>query len=273
MTVSGTIDIKRQGVYAWSGTKYLIDVSNPTTSSHQITDSVREVKCHAYKNGECRTGSTAGDFFVSLSSLDILSSSVCWLSQMNVKSPCAFAGPTEIGQARMIWIASPDDSGLKQIYLGRLLVGPEQSQVYSALLPTPDGRYGIFTGIDMSGYHTGLIMTKLPDVSHLDSINRTSYSPIFATGSSAGAVYVEFGYEEYGSDGVTKFYCTSRKENCRVGSGTINEAVPFQFASTDTPVTTTGSPFIIAAPGISGMMMVYRVVIDGVAQPTQYALL
>jgi hypothetical protein len=110
-------------------------------------------------------------------------------------------------------------------------------------------------------------MAKLPPFPN-DSTSRSTYVPEIVNGV-ANNVYVEFGYDEYGSDGVTKFYCTTRAENCRVGSSTINEAVPFQYASEQL---TNANGFTVVIPALPGRLLYYRSVINGVPQPTEVRL-
>jgi hypothetical protein len=167
-------------------------------------------------------------------------------------------------QATQLYIAGQDDSAVRQRWLGSLLMGPEQQYVYSKVLPTPDASYLLFAGFLTSGYHTSLMMAKLPPFPN-DSISRSTFVPVEVDGVGNN-VYVEFGYDEYGSDGVTKFYCTTRAENCRVAGATINETTPFSFASESL---TNANGFTIKIPALSGRVLYYHVVIGGVAGQTQ----
>jgi hypothetical protein len=80
---------------------------------------------------------------------------------------------------------------------------------------------------------------------------------------------VEFGYDEYGSDGVNKFYCTTRAENCRVAGASVVEATPFSFAS---EALTNANGYSITVPALPGMLLYYRSVVNGVTGPTQVSL-
>jgi hypothetical protein len=94
---------------------------------------------------------------------------------------------------------------------------------------------------------------------------RSTFVPVIVN-RIANNAYVEFGYDEYGSDGVTKFYCTTRAENCRVAGSTINETTPFSFASE--PLTNANG-FTITIPALPGHVLYYHLVIGGEAKETQ----
>jgi hypothetical protein len=261
MNYTGAPDIKHQALNVWVGKRYLIDISSAATGD-VITDATPWTYCYAYNAGECRAGSSVGDLYISVPVID--SKPNCWQSQINLNVPCAFAGPTQAMQATQVYIAGHDAGGVRQRWLSSLLMGPEQQYVYSKVLPTPDASYLMFAGFLTSGYHTGMMMAKLPPFPD-DSIARSTYVPVRVNRVASNA-YVEFGYDEFGSDGVTKFYCTTRAENCRVAGPTINEATPFSFASE--PLTR-ASGFTITIPALSGHVLYYHLVIGGEARETQ----
>jgi hypothetical protein len=264
MTFTGAADIKHQALNVWAGKRYLIDISS-AAKGNAITDTTPWTFCYAYNAGECRIGSSVGQLYISVPVID--SKSNCWQSQVNLNVPCAFAGPTQAMQATQVYIAGQDPLAIRQRWLGSLLMGPEQQYVYSKVLPTPDASYLLFAGFLTSGYHTGLMMAKLPPFPN-DSTSRSTFVPEIVSGV-ANNVYVEFGYDEFGSDGVTKFYCTTRAENCRVAGSTISEAIPFSFASE--PLTNANG-FTITIPALSGRLLYYRKVINSVPQPTEVRL-
>lgn len=145
-----------------------------------------------------------------------------------------------------------------QRLLSSLLMGPEQQYVYSKVLPTPDASYLLFGGFLTNGYHTSLMMAKLPSFPN-DSVARSTYVPVLVSGPG-NSVYAEFGYEEFGTR--SSFYCTTRQEACRVAGTVINEANPFSFASE--ALTPAGSGTRIAIPALPGHLLYYRLVSDGV---------
>jgi hypothetical protein len=263
ISFTGSADIKRQALNVWAGEKYLIEKSSATLGN-TLTDSDTWKFCYPYKNGECRVGSTAGAGYIYavIPRLDL--KPYCWASQINLRVPCAMAGPTQGMQVTQVKVSGPDPAAVAQRWLGTMLMGPGQQYVYSKVLPTPDAAYLIFGGFLTSGYHTALMMAKLPPMP-VDSIARSTFVPVMVTGAG-NSVYIEFGYDEYGSDGVTKFYCTTRAENCRVAGSAINETTPFSYAS---EALTNANGYSIAVPALPGHVLYYRVVIGGVAGATQ----
>jgi hypothetical protein len=167
-------------------------------------------------------------------------------------------------RSTQIRISAPDPAGTGQRVLSSLLMGPGQQYVYSSVLPTPDASYLLFSGFLVGGYHTSLMMAQLPPMPN-DSVAGFTYVPVKVSGQSGSAVYVEFGYEEYG--GTTNFYCTPRQEACRVAASLINESAPFWFASELFPPAT-GS-YQISIPALPGHILYYHVVDGGVAGPLQ----
>jgi hypothetical protein len=262
--MTGTVDVKHGGVSAWAGEYQLRNVST-SVLGNQITDATTWSYCIVFHAGECRVSSTVGQVYISMPRGEIFNgeSIVCWASQMNRRIPCMFSGPQQGGQALQVRVSSPDSPGRWMRTLGHLLMNNSAQYVFGRVLPTPDGKYLLFPGYETNGYHTGLMMAKLPPFPN-DSRARNTYVPVTVAGTCAATCYAEFGYLEYG-DGVTHFNCTQRDDNCRTATASINENVPFLFAS-ETPATVTG-PYKIVIPGISQRLMVYRIVDGGYAGP------
>jgi hypothetical protein len=167
-------------------------------------------------------------------------------------------------RAMQVRISSPDPSGAAQRALSSLLMGPEQQYVYSSTLASPDGSSILFSGFMEGGYHTALMMAQIPPMPK-DSVAGSTYVPVKVSGQSGGAVYVEFGYEEYGAP--TDFHCTPRQEACRAAAPLVNESTPFWFSSEMFPPST-GS-YSIAIPALPGRILYFHVVDSGTAGPLQ----
>jgi hypothetical protein len=260
LTLIGNGDVKHAPIYVWAGEKVLMEKSSPATGN-VLTDADAWNFCYAYRAGECRAGSSAGDLYAVIPGADHRAN--CWASQVNLRVPCAMAGPVQAMQGMQVGIGGPDPSGNTQRALGTMLMGPGQQYVYSKLLPTPDASYLLFAGFLTSGYHTSLMMAKLPSFPS-DGVVRSTFVPVNVSVSSSNS-YVEFGYEEFGSN--TDFFCTSRREACRVSAATINEANPFSFASE----TLAAAGSTIAIPAIPGRILYYRVVTNGSPGPLMAA--
>lgn len=265
VNINGTPDIKHQNLNVWVGRRWLIDGSSATTGN-TITDATPWAYCYTYNAGECRVGSAQGKLYVSVPTLDTLSGATyakCWASQMNLNFPCPLAGPTHLGQARYIYIGSPDAGSQRQVYLGWLGMGPEQQQVYSSFLPTPDGLYGLFSGFLLNGYHTGISMAKLP-TPIVDTVSRATYIPQIVSRNAGTNVKIRFWYDEMGG------FCRSRAEACYATANTINEATPFYFAGES--FSTQSGAWTIHIPADPGKLLYYRIVDGGIEGPTQSIL-
>jgi hypothetical protein len=260
LTYSGTADAKHGVINVWAGEKYLIEQSSPTMGN-TLTDANPWHFCYAYQAGECRAGSSAGNLYAAIPGATLQPS--CWASQINSHIPCAMAGPDQAMRSTQVRISAPDPAGAGQRTLSSLLMGPGQQYVYSSVEATPDGSYLLFAGFLTSGYHTSMMMAQVPPMPD-DSIAAT-YVPVIVSGQSGSAVYVEFGYEEYGAN--TDFHCTPRQESCRVASSSINESMPFWFAHELFPPAT--GTYQISIPALPGRILYYHVVDGGVAGPLQ----
>ena len=259
LSFTGTMDAKRGIMNVWAGDKVLIEKSAPATGN-SLTDADQWRFCYAYRAGECRDGSRAADLYAVMPGADIKAN--CWASQLNLRVPCAMAGPVQAMRAMQIRIDSPDPAATGQRILSSLLMGPNQQYVYSKVLPTPDASYLLFTGFLVNGYHTGLMAAKLPPFID-NSLSTSTYVPVTVSGNSRNSVYIEFGYEEFGAPG--DFHCTPRNESCRVGARLVNESFPFWFAH-EAFTTATGS-YRISVPALPGRILYYRVVDGAVAGP------
>jgi hypothetical protein len=263
LSYTGTADAKRGVMNVWAGEKVLIEKSSPVFGN-TLTDSDPWRFCYVYKGGECRSGSSVGDLYAVIPGGDLRSA--CWASQVNLRVPCAMAGPVQAMRATQIRIDAPDDQASGQRILSSLLMGPGQQYVYSEVLPTPDGSYLLFGGYLTGGYHTGLMAAKIPSFPP-DLVRQSTYVPVYVTGNGASS-YVEFGYEEFGQR--TDFFCTPRQEACRVSAGTIDESNPFSFAQE--PLKQASGSFAIAIPAIPGRIVYYRVVDGDTPGPLQAAV-
>lgn len=260
ITVTGTPDPKHQSPIVWAGENVLSDISSPVIGN-TITDATAFTYCYALNAGECRLSSSSGDFFISVPNYEIGDGGTiqCWASQLAVRIPCLFAGPPEGANAIQLRVSGADKGAWFYRNLGSLTTVPGAQYVYSRVLPTPDASYLLFPGYLTKGYHTGMMMAKLPPFPN-DSFARNTFVPVTVTGHCITTCYAEFGYQEFGSDLGSKFYCTSRQENCRVAGSTINEATPFYYAyETFTKVS---GFYSIQIPALPGHLLLYRI-IDG----------
>jgi hypothetical protein len=263
MSYSGVPDAKRGVLNVWAAENVLAEKSS-AAEGDTISDADAWHFCYAYRDNECRSGSHAGEMFAVVPKAD--PKEVCWASQLNQRVPCAMAGPVQASQAVQLRIDEPDPDARHQRFLGSLLMSPGQQYVYSKVLPSPDASYLLFAGFLLNGYHTGLLAMKLPSWKDTD-VSGSAYQPIVVKGSGS-SVYVEFGYEENGSR--TDFFCTARREACRVTAEEITESNPFLFAHE--PLTPVSGSYKITIPVLPGHVVYYRVVENGEPGPLQVAV-
>jgi len=82
-----------------------------------------------------------------------------------------------------------------------------------------------------------LVPKACPPLAAQDTVNRSTFvrSPILITpplGQHIASATIEFGYSEQGD--ASQHYCTSRRETCVAVSATVNDALPFYYAQTET---------------------------------------
>jgi hypothetical protein len=99
---------------------------------------------------------------------------------------------------------------------------------------TPTGQIGFSQVRWLDGVRGENILTVLPPFPTSDSISRNTFVPVHmdAPPTRDSSIVVEFGYAENGS--ADSFFCTSRQETCVATSSTVNQALPFYYAQSET---------------------------------------
>lgn len=181
--------------------------------------------CRANVAHECVQNSTAGDEFVNVPGAPALecgkNGSVC------LNNFAAYANDViEIGY----------DGSHSRVLTGGL-TGLRDSNDYPNAKGTGRGEYVIFPYHEVKySAPARLLMAKRPATCDSDGVNRTTFVrhsvPITApAGKGVATAAVEFGYEEFA--GPNDHFCTSRREACVATSSTVNDAVPFHYAVTE----------------------------------------
>jgi len=231
---------KQLATIASSGGASLLDISGPgSLISDQAADSYKY--CIANAAGECRAGSAPGDIFI---------------NAPNVKFVYCTGGdgPDPANLDLCLGNAGTWVQGMTQVYLGttsadsvvhsRLvthgLAGIKSMFQYSTAKSLPDASWALFnvgvvTGVPVPDLNVW--MAKLPPLAAQDTVNRSTFvrSPILITpplGQHIASATIEFGYSEQGD--ASQHYCTSRRETCVAVSATVNDALPFYYAQTET---------------------------------------
>lgn len=266
---SSVLHRKQLMTTATAGEHILFDVSGPGCTINDSTPWVYGVVLNA---GECVSGSTVGQVYVSAPQRTMF---ICYNGQSLIsifvpggnvaEDICVFDSSNNINPFMQLSF-TPDSVGWKY---GRVLsfIGggpPHMIAFFSNLQTFADSSWVITNERWGSTYGSIIAATQIPPSLQTDSINRESFVPVripIQSVSGANQAEVDFGYAEYGSDGVSKFYATSRQENTIANSSTISEATPFYWASeSPTPLSCLGGgSCVITIPGLPNHVLYYRV--------------
>lgn len=227
LPIIGAVHYKKLPLLVFAGYHLLQEFSSASMGD-VLTDAQPWRFCYAYRIGECRSGSQAGDLFAVIPGAMLFDR--CWTSQTSLNVPCAFSNHAHANWVVQFDISRADavGAGFRRISMG--LSGPSRQYVYANARATPDGKWAILPGFWLDGAKQELLAAKLPPFTATDNRNRASFVDyeIQLTPPPVGsAVTVSFGYREFGEAG--DFYCTARQEQCIAGSP--SSTTPFRFAS------------------------------------------
>jgi len=214
--VGRTVYPKLFDTMAFCGGTPAKDISSAATGN-QITDSTPYSYCYANAAGECRTGSSVGDFYISCPGLS--SPSTCGSGANTI---CVSSVPfdgfqiMQYGFGKNMYARNPsrltDNGMLYSRALGSLLETKNTDtnlagdRSYWSAKATADGKWA-FTEMD-AGVRSDAYMIKIPPQPPLDTLNRSTFVPLpvrLAGGWSTAEI--AFGYD-------SSFRCTSRNEAC-----------------------------------------------------------
>ena len=227
-----------------------------------ITDSTLYQFCVVYHANECRTGSTAGQAYLSapfVGGAYTFALGQCVTDNVGFNFPCPImlaANAAEIIQARGD-VADPQAINWRRAGMG--FMGPGRQYQFSSMIPEPTGKWGI-TGVNWgSGIRNDLMIAQLPGLPAGQKMTTpgNDYEPITVTlgGSTLyDQASIRFGYAENGATG--SYYCMSRQEACRAGTN----IQPFAYDVSDAPTwNTCTSGCTITIPAIPGRVVYYIV--------------
>jgi hypothetical protein len=249
--IIGTVNYKRLPIIAWSSHYLLRDISGPGSL---ISDATPWTYCYAYRAGECRPGSTAGQLFVSAPNITG-SSTACagfdhWADVGGI--PCAVSGGHAVS-----WTFQKLLDGYggitRRLSLG--LTGHNRQVQFYRADASPEGKWVRLPGYWLDGVRSDFLLAKTPSVEPVDSIRRDRFQSItvkIPPVSGATQAVVDFGYEEFGAK--TDFYCTTRKERC-----TVPGLSPFSFASEAISPAACSTGCTITIPALPQKVLYYRV--------------
>lgn len=252
---TGLTSIKTQAWHVWAGQYVFGDMSSPATGN-QITDATAWKFCYSLNAGECRSGSSAGDFYMSVpGGLDV-DITQCNSSQISIRAACVFAGGPVSGQIVQTGISSSDVGALRQRSLGWAFTRPGAQYVYSHAWMFGDGKSVLATAHHLNGALTASVMI---DPGSIDEGLTSGIGYVPVTVRAPSNIVVEFGY-------TPTFRCTSRDESCFVQVEGV-QATPFKFAAESGAQTASSSTVTI--PALPGRVLYWRVVTGGTPGPTQ----
>jgi hypothetical protein len=244
---------------AYVGRSPLVDVSGP--SSNIPTDATGSYEfCVALAANECRSGSAANDVYVNA---PYVSYGYCYYAGNAIQSDDINAiciGPLGVGTGNLTQFGMLQDSiGGSTRRLGPAFSRWNQQGEFWNMSITPTGQLGFSQVRWLDGVRDENILTVLPPFPTGDSISRNTFVPVHMdTRPTRGSnVVVEFGYAENGS--ADSFFCTSRQETCVAASSTVNQALPFYYAQSETyRGVRCGSGCTVEIPALSQRVLYYR---------------
>jgi hypothetical protein len=260
---------------AVAGPHVLKDVSS-SAAGNQITDATDFSYCVALAANECRTGSAAGDVYVSASGRTFFG---CYAgsSIIDVFAPggnvqediCVFPSSVNANAVQQFSM-NPDPVGWLYGRVLTYLAGKNKmDDAFANVRVLPDSSWVIGNERWGTPFRNEVVAVKMPPIPPFlrdlpEVINRSNYIPLevqIAGVPGSDGVLVDFGYGEYGSDGLVKFYCMSRQENCVANQASVNAATPFLWASeTVTPMAcANGGACKVTIPAVSGRALYYRI--------------
>ncbi len=217
-------NIKYAPLHGMAGRFLLQEKSSATTASHTLTDADTHKFCYAYKDGECRTDSSAGEIFVSVPKA--FTSTNIPMGQSYKSAPVVYSGYSVAGMAIRRGMAQEVNGDGIQILSG-LLSTTQGHYHYTQLISDPLGKWAISNASSWrQGEHVHALMMKLPGYER-DSVNRSTYQPIpikVPVNGSATHARIRFGVNQ-------DYHCMPRAEACV----TDTVVAPYAFIDSDAP--------------------------------------
>jgi hypothetical protein len=209
-------------------------------------------------SGECVSGSSAGQEFVSAPSVD--TSGSCAMSPTETH-PCIVTSSPVYQKAIQFDISKDDPFGLRWRAITTGGTKPGSTLNYWNAQSDPEGNF-VFVESDYpnNGQISTLLGAKLPPFPNEDSMNRTMFIPVAdkMPGVSGSTVRVRFGYAEYGTD--TKglpLFCSDRKEDCTTSTSATHPSDPYSWLGEAQTWKACSSDCVVNIPGISGRVLYY----------------
>jgi hypothetical protein len=217
-------DYKHSPPIGYSGYHLWKDMSGPSSA---VSDATLWAYCWALLAGECRVGSSAGDYY--FVAHDANTGSNCVTDSYATNYPCMYNFGQSDAMMTQRGIDTNDFTGVKQRWMGMGLMGPGRQYQFSTFVPDPTGTWGVFQGNHINGQGDHLMAYLLPPDTTPDGIGRSNFVNIpvtYGSGATGDTRRIRFGYAEFGRP--DQLYGTPRGEPTATdGTG----AAPFLYAS------------------------------------------
>jgi hypothetical protein len=254
---AGAIALNRKFLptHATNGVHVLTDVSGPGSAlGTSAADAYKY--CVVLAADECRAGSAAGEIYFNTPQLQY---NFCFLpgqatSGADYTDICIHDQSSSDDALVQLTAAGSDPNGVRQRVLTHGFTAPRVNSPFWNMFLTPDSRIGLTRSKFVNGFRSELLSVKMPAL-NFDSRSRNDFVPLPVSipASPYGFAEVEWGYAEEGADGVSQFFCTSRRDNCRTGG------IPFTYASETQAPTACSGGCTISAPVVGDRTVYYRV--------------
>lgn len=247
---------KHLPVIARSQRRVLRSISGPGSS---ITDAAPFTYCYALLANECRSGSSAGDFFMSVPDANqVAAEAQSSGADKSANYDLSFTSATaNVSRYTQTLLRSDMTGGSTRV----ITSGFDQYRVEDSFKNwsmTNDGKTGVGRTRGLENVKSEVWTAEMPPI-RLDSWDRTKYImwPITVPAyPGANQAMIEFGYGRYGAPG--SYYCMDRADACRAG-GAATDADPFMFAAETLRPTTCTSGCTINVPLVGNRIVEWRV--------------
>ena len=229
----------------------LLDVSPAIVSSTS-----NFTYCVVVNSGECHAGSVATEIYFSVPWLVY---PYCYfpgqaLQAADLSSVCILDNNPMLDSAVEAPLDDPSDRGQRQRVLTHMFAPTLVNAPFGNLNALPNNQWWLVHS-RMCGTVLSCVwlMKRSPEVQ--DAIDRTNYvaAPITVPALSGSYAMLEWGYLEYGGNGTSQFYCTTRADNCRTGGS------PFLFKSETQVPTSCNAGCTLTPSWIPDRVVVWRV--------------
>jgi hypothetical protein len=260
-SVNGGLHYKQVPVIGYAGYHLLKEVSSPT-KGNIITDSTPWEYCVALTAGECRSGSAAGEVYMSVPQTLARSDQNCVANWYDDNYPCVFSPPAKAGFTVQEGISKDDPNGTNWRRISMALSGYGRQFEFGTFIPDPTGTWAFTEGYWLDGMRNDLLVAKLPPWPNPQdvTVNRTNFitqSVQIGASQNLTSARVRFGYTENGN--VTDYFCTARQEACVTACSASSPTTPYYFSSENQGWQPCANGCTVSVPAIPGRVLFYAV--------------